>query len=754
MKVFEELKGRTTQELLSGVLVSVIALPLALAFGSAAYGPLGAGYGALGAIAGLIGAGITGLLASLFGGTPTQVTGPTGPMSVVAKSTIVALLGSSVIEALPEDQRALGVIWLFGVSVVLGGLLQWILIKTKLGNLVKDLPYPVVAGFMNGVSLLIILGNVRPFLGWADDAPWEDLFPFLDFDHPSYWENILNFQWPAEVLAALAASLITAAVIFLLPKLTKKIPATFAALILGSLTYYALGWGLNLGFTDWANNPQIIGEIQSSIPRPELLLNLGANIDLLFNGEILGLLLQYAVVLGLLGTIDTLLTSVIADLKLGTRHSSSRELFGQGLGNIVSGIFGGLPGAGATVRTLSNIENGGRTRWSGAFHGLLILLGLMILGPFFMVIPKSVLGAILVVIALKMVDTWSLELSRKRSARGDSLVLWLVTGVTVFSDLIIAVTAGLILAGILFVRRQKAVGTRLKFSDGLHLRSCVQRSEAQDEVLQKYGEEIQVVQLRGNLFFGTSDDLMGMLEHRLPEGKITVLDMEQLTSLDLTGGKMLIDLLRRWVSENKTLLWGGWKEDSQTDKFLAELGIKELLGEGKIFETFDFALERAEEMILVRNEIADHALSLEELPVLLPLSTEEQSLLIQEFELKSLEDQEYLFYEGQTNTDIYFVLEGVVEVHGLEPQEEKVKRLTAYGPGQGLGVMSWLEDRPKQYTAKARGPVRLAWLPEGTLDRLTKDQPSLGAHLIKAWAQKLSRRVRRFQNTDLHLSEN
>jgi SulP family sulfate permease len=738
MKVFDELKGRVGKELLSGALVSVIALPLALAFGIAAYGPLGPAYGALGAIAGLIGAGITGILASVFGGTPTQVTGPTGPMSVVARSTIGTLLGAQIVENLPEEQRALGVIWLFGVSVVLGGLLQWVLIKTKLGNLVKDLPYPVVAGFMNGVSLLIILNNVRSFLGWDAEAPWED---------------ILSFQWPPDVLAGLAASAVTTAVIFLLPKLTKKIPSTFAALVMGTLTYYALGWGMGLGFTDWANNPQIIGPIPSIIPKPELILHLGQNLPLLLDQEILTILLQQAVVLGLLGTIDTLLTSVIADLKLGTRHSSSRELFGQGLGNVVSGIFGGLPGAGATVRTLSNIQNGGRTRWSGAFHGLLILLGLLVLGPFFMVIPLPVLGAILVVIALKMVDTWSVELTRRRSARGDSMVLWLVTGVTVFSNLIIAVSSGLILAGIIFVRRQKAVGTRLKFSDGLHLRSCVQRSEAQDEVLQEFGQEIQVVQIRGNLFFGTSDDLMGDLESRLPEGKITVLDMEQLTSLDLTGGKMLMDLLRRWTTDNKTLLWGGWKEGSQTDRFLAELGIKDILGEENIYETFDYALEQAEGMLLARHKIDNHALSLDELPVLQALTPEEQAVLLKEFEFKSMEDQEYLFYQGQTNTDLYFVLEGMVEVHGLEPQEESVKRLTAYGPGQGLGVMSWLEDRPKQYTARARGPVRLAWLPEGTLDRLTQDHPSLSNHLLKNWAQKLSRRVRRYQNTDLHLAE-
>jgi SulP family sulfate permease len=317
---------------------------------------------------------------------------------------------------------------------------------------------------------------------------------------------------------------------------------------------------MGLGFTDWANNPQIIGEIPSIIPKPELILHLGARPPLTFGSGNPHHTPPTGGSTGPPGHHRHPTDIGHRRPQAGTRHSSSRELFGQGLGNVVSGIFGGLPGAGATVRTLSNIQNGGRTRWSGAFHGLLILLGLLVLGPFFMVIPLPVLGAILVVIALKMVDTWSVELTRRRSARGDSLVLWLVTGVTVFSNLIIAVSSGLILAGIIFVRRQKAVGTRLKFSDGLHLRSCVQRSEAQDEVLQEFGQEIQVVQIRGNLFFGTSDDLMGDLEHRFPEGKITVLDMEQLTSLDLTGGKMLIDLLRRWVSDNKTLLWGGWKE--------------------------------------------------------------------------------------------------------------------------------------------------------------------------------------------------
>lgn len=737
MGYFDSLKGRVKTELLSGFLVTVIALPLALAFGVAAYGPLGPAYGALGAVAGLVGAGITGFLASLFGGTPTQVTGPTGPMSMVARSTIASLLGAGVIENLPEEQKAAAVLWLFGISVIFGGILQWSLILTKLGNLVKDLPYPVVAGFMNGVSLLIIVNQIRSFLGWDNDTPWEQIF---------------SLDWPIEVFVGLSASLVTTFVLLLLPKISKKIPPTFAGLFLGTLTYYIAGLLLGLPVTDWANNSQIIGPIPSTMPSPKILLDSKGALPLLFNREIWILLLQQTLVLGLLGTIDTLLTSVIADLKSGTRHSSSRELFGQGLGNIISGIFGGLPGAGATVRTLSNIEAGGRTRFSGAFHGLLLLSGLLFLGPVFMVIPLPVLGAILIVIAIKMVDTWSMELTRKRSARGDSMVLWLVTFVTLFSNLIISVVTGLILAGILFVRRQKVLGTRLSFYDGNILRSCVLRSDAQEEVLQKYGDQIQIVKIRGNLFFGTSDDLMGELEKQIKLRQITVLDMEQLSSLDLTGGKMLLDLLHRWKSQGHTLLWGGWNTSSQSGRFLAELGLIEILGTKQVHSTLDKALEDAEDRILDEQGHLSHTLEIPELPHFRSLDSTEIELIIKSFVEKHLADQEILFDQGQDSGDIYFVLEGKVEIFTKDKKKEGLHRIAVYGPGQGLGIMSWMESRPKKSMAMAKGAAKLAWIPKEALEKLLEDHPKLGVHLLKIWGEKLSNRVRRYQTNHLHLN--
>jgi len=716
----------------------VIALPLAIAFGVASYGPLGPAYGAMGAMAGLMGAALTGLLASLFGGCRPQVTGPTGPMSIVARSTIASLLMTPLLAALPSEELIPSVIWLFSLTVILGGLLQWFLAWSKLGNLVRGLPYPVVAGFMNGVSILILINQIKPFLGWDNDSPWSQVF---------------SLDWTATHFLALATSVVTALLMILLPKVNKKIPPAFFSLLLGTLFFYFLPKMLSLPLESLSQESLIIGPIPSGLLTPVFFQGLHSIGQLLFQPSILSIVVLQSLVLGLLGTIDTLMTSVIADLKTGERHNSNRELFGQGLGNMITGIFGALPGAGATVRTLSNIDSGGKTGLSGIFHSLFLMASLVFLGPLFQIIPLPVLAAILVVIAIKMIDIWSLELLRKSSARSDSLVLLTVTAFTILTDLVIAVGLGFLLAAILFVRKQKSLGTQLVFTDGRYLRSCVQRNRRQEQVLIQEGQTLHVVQIRGNLFFGSSDELLGRIEENMKDRQRIVLDMEKLVSLDLTGGKMLLDLIRRWTGEGKKIYWGGWKEESTTALFLRDLGIENILPQEMLFPSFDQAMEKAEDHLLDRHQVYRTSLSIQDLEFFSSLENSEQEILLALFEEKALSPGDYLFYQGQDSKELCFVLEGTIEVNGFEEATQRIARVAAYGPGQHLGLMSWLEGKAKEYTARAAGEVRIAFIPEESLNHLLEANPSLGLHLMKIWARQLAMRVRRFQNTDLHLSE-
>lgn len=743
MSVIKNLKGATTQlpaEIMAGITVACIALPLALAFGVTAYGPLGPAYGALGAAAGLTGAVLTGFFASLFGGCAPQVTGPTGPMSIAARGAFASLLASPYIEALPVEQRAAAVIWLFAVSAVLGGGIQWLLAWSRLGNLVRGIPYPVVAGFMNGVSLLILFDQLFPALGWTETSRMADM---------------LVWPWPPDASVAVIASTTTVLVLFLLPRVTHKIPASLAALLIGTGVYYAGSWLIEPSLLQIDQNSQLVGRIPQTLPLPILLFNARQWAGLLIRPGILTILFQQALVLGLLGIIDTLLTSVIADLKTGERHNSNHELFGQGLGNILAGVFGALPGAGATVRTLANIEAGGRTGISGMVHALVLLASLLVFAPLVQGIPLPVLAALMVVLAIRMVDYWSIELLRKRSARGDSLILWLVTAVTVAADLIIALTAGLILAAFLFVRRQTALGASVVYSDRRYLKSRVIRSEANEEILVEHGKNIQIVKLTGSLFFGSSDDIMGQLEQQLSGSSIAVLDMEGLRNLDLTGGRMLIDLTKKLQNDGVSLYWGGWQPNMQASRFLIDLGLEEVLAPQRLLPDADAALEKAETENLDRCGFCCEKLTVTQLDFFAALNSQEQAYLSKLFTPLHLQAGDMLYRKGDPGGDLHFILEGIVEIHGNlhDDGNDNEHRIAAYGTGQHLGLTSWLESRPHPYTATALTTVHLACMSGSSLRSMLEAHPSLGLHLMQIWARQLAGRVRRSREREIHRSQ-
>ncbi|MBC7544980.1 MAG: SulP family inorganic anion transporter [Candidatus Sericytochromatia bacterium] len=382
-------------DLLGGLTAGIVALPLALAFGVAS----GAG-----ALAGLYGAIAVGCLAAIFGGTPAQVSGPTGPMTVVA-ATILTDIGSPAA--------------LF-LAVALAGVLQIVMGRLKLGSYIRYIPYPVISGFMTGIGVIILLLQLPPLLGHA--APNQPLKVLLG----------LGGYLSAVNGSALALGLGTLAVVYGLPRLLPQVPATLVALVAGTVVAKI-----------WAIPVATIGPIPSGWPTlylPPADLGLWSKI------------LLPAVTLAMLGAIDSLLTSLVTDQLTKESHDSNRELFGQGLGNIVAGLIGGLPGAGATMRSVVNVRSGGRTRVSGFVHSMVLLAVLVFLGPFAADIPLAVLAGILVSVGLGVLDLKGLAHARF-VPREDAFVMLLVLGLTVFVDLIQAVAAGLLVASILLFRR-------------------------------------------------------------------------------------------------------------------------------------------------------------------------------------------------------------------------------------------------------------------------------------------------------------
>ena len=351
-------------DLFGGITAGVVALPLALAFGIQAFGGIDDPSAAsIGALAGLVGATMLGFFASLFGGTPSQISGPTGPMTVITAALISGVWASN--QSLPAVLIAMSLAGLFcGLFQILFGLI-------RIGKYVRYIPYPVLSGFMSGIGVIIILQQLYPLVGLKSPVLVVDMVTQL----PSRIADGVS-------LTALLIGLGTIAIIYLFPLITKKVPATLAALVTMTVVSLLIAFPDNL----------TIGPIPSGLPKPFF-----AALDI--SGLDWGQLLTAAVVPGLtlagLGSIDTLLTSVVADNITKQHHDSNRELVGQGIGNMMAGLFGGIAGAGATMRTVVNVKSGGRGRLSGMVHSLFllaillgfhnILLGTFTADPYYMI---------------------------------------------------------------------------------------------------------------------------------------------------------------------------------------------------------------------------------------------------------------------------------------------------------------------------------------------------------------------------------
>ena len=350
---FKNLRG----DIFGGITAAVVALPLALAFGVSS----GAG-----AIAGLYGAVIVGFFAALFGGTPSQISGPTGPMTVVIATVFATLVGGN-----PDNlPLAFTVIFLGGVFQILFGLM-------RLGKYITLMPYTVISGFMSGVGVIIILLQIGPFLGHPASA--------------NVIESVNNYpEFVREVNPAAAIlGILTLAIVFLTPaKITRFVPSPLMALIVGTLVAIYV-------FPD--KDLLLIGEIPSGLPHLQLPTFTAARFR-----NILG----YGLMLAVLGAIDSLLTSLVADNITRTQHDSDRELIGQGIGNLISGLCGGLPGAGATMRTVINVKTGGKTPISGMVHALVLLVVVLGAGGLTQNIPHAVLAGILIKVGIDIID-WS-----------------------------------------------------------------------------------------------------------------------------------------------------------------------------------------------------------------------------------------------------------------------------------------------------------------------------------------------------------
>lgn len=486
-------------DLFGGVAAGVVALPLALAFGVAS---------GLGPVAGLYGAIATGIVAAVFGGTPVQITGPTGPMTLIVASILAANLLSSGEPNLPV---VVGII-------VLAGLAQIALGVMRIGSLIRYVPYPVISGFMSGIGVIIILQQIFPMLGV--DAPSSDPLSILRQLHRLNG----NIKW-----SAVALSILTIATVFVLPRFTRKVPSSLVALV--ALTALAMSLKLDV---------PAIGAIPSGLP--SLIV---PSLDL----HHLPAMMVFAIDLAFLGAIDSLLTSLVADNLTRSQHDSNRELVGQGLGNIAAGLIGGIPGAGATMRTVINVEAGGRTRLSGVIHGLFLIAVLLGLSGLVQHVPRAVLAGLLVAVGVGIIDRRGFN-HILRVPRSDAFLMILVLVLTVATDLIVAVTAGLIIASFVCMKKISDIAERQTTLTPVADEPWADELSIPDAIRDK----LFFKHVDGPLFFGFASQFRDIARQAAVQSRLLVLRMDRISYMDQTGVYALENALTRLTAAGVRVL--------------------------------------------------------------------------------------------------------------------------------------------------------------------------------------------------------
>ena len=541
-KPFDVMKGYTKAQLLkdiiSGIIVAIIALPLSIALAIAS---------GVGPEQGLYTAIIAGFFISFFGGSRVQIGGPTAAFVVIIYG-IVAQYGTD------------GLI----VATILAGIILVIMGICHFGSLIKYIPYTITTGFTCGIAVTLFVGQLKDFFGLSiKSVPSEFLDKVI-----VYAKNIKSVNITASLIGLSAI-----AIMLIWPKITDKIPGSLVAIIITTAIAYFAKLPINtIG--------SVYGELNSSFPAfhvPSISMNL------------IQKMLSPAFTIAVLAAIESLLSAVVSDGMIGDTHKSNAELIGQGLGNIFSGLFGGIPATGAIARTAANVRNGGRTPIAGIAHCITLTIILLVLMPLAALIPMTTLAAVLLVVAANMADWESFFNLCKSAPKSDIIVLVVTFFLTVFFDLVVAIEIGVVLAALLFMKRMAETADikAWKYTDSPDI------TPGEAEKLRDIPHSISVFEICGPMFFAAADQILNINSNH--HTKVVVIRMRSVPAIDASAMRSLHELVSRAKKKNITLLFSHVNE--QPMHVMEKDGFIELLGKEHFHKNIVDALDYAENLV-------------------------------------------------------------------------------------------------------------------------------------------------------------
>jgi sulfate permease, SulP family len=535
-------RSQLRSDIVAGVVVGIVALPLAIAFAIASGVAPGRG---------LWTAVIAGFLVSALGGSKVQIAGPTGAFVVIVYGIV--------------QQHGLDGLM---IATMMAGVLLIVFGLAGFGGAIKFIPHPVVTGFTSGIAVIIFSGEVRDFLGLNVEAVPPDFIGKW-----SAYAHATSFNPAAVALAALAV-----AIIVMWPRVSRRVPGPFVALLVTAMLAHLLSLPVDTIGSRF-------GEIATSLPEPRL-----PRVDL----DRLLALVSPAFTIALLGAVESLLSAVVADGMTGGRHRSNMELVAQGVANVVTPLFGGIPATGAIARTATNVKNGGRTPVAGIVHSVVLLLITLVFGRWVSLIPMATLSAILVVVAYHMSE-WRTFRAELRSPRSDVAVLLTTFGLTVLVDLTVAIEVGMVLAAFLFIRRMSEVTNVSAVTNEFRDDAADDSRDPNAASRRSVPQGVEIYEINGPFFFGAVETFKDTLARVAGKPKVLIIRMRGVLALDSTGMHALRDVVHRSRGDGTVVILS----DVHVQPLVALTGSPVLaeIGRDNLFGNLDDALNRARRIL-------------------------------------------------------------------------------------------------------------------------------------------------------------
>jgi len=709
---------RVAGEVWGGLAAMLVALPASIAFGVVIFTAASPQLASAGAMAGIIGAAAVGMIAPLVGRNGGFISAPCAPAAAVLSGFAAELSQRS-------DMSLTRLLALLALTVLVAALLQIVYGALRAGKVIKFIPYQVVTGYMSGVAVIIAVAQIPKLLGVRTHNP---LLAIV---------SVQEWLWPGVIVGV-----VTIVVMAVASRITRAIPGAIIALGCAIGTYVAL-MQIRPELHRLEGNPLIIGPIRAEGSFAEAIMQRASSLATLHFSD-LAIIAGSALTLSVLLSIDTLKTGVILDAIASGRHNSNRELIAQGTANLGSFLAGGVPGAGTLGPSMVNVTSGGRTAWSGVIEGAFVLLAFLLFGRFIAWVPIAALAGVLLVVAWRMFDFNMFRLLVLPSTRLDFVVIAAVVIVAVSVGLIEASLVGVCLAIVLFIRNQIRGSVILRKLDLTQTRSKWRRSPEEMAILEAHGGDALLVQVKDDLFFGTTDHLFTDLENDLRERRLILFDLRRVQSMDYTAAQLFHQMRQRLRERGGDLLFSGMPSSLpyryDIERYMRHVG---LLGDTGIrtFDTRDGALQWMEEQILTAHgwtkSESKPPLRLDEIALFRePGTARVIAPLVREV---SIPAGQVVFREGDAGDEIYFVRRGRIEIL-LSLEGGKRHHLETFGRGEFFGEMAFLDRGVRSADAEAATDSDLFVLSREAFDHLAHED--VAAKVFEQLALAIAQRLR------------